>query len=197
MIRKAHPARREGGVRDLSRGRDHPRWSRRGRRPEAPSQTATPIIVGTKNFGEAFVLGELYKQALEAKGFDVSYKENIGSTELIQKALTSGKITLYPEYLGIAYTVTFKKKTFPASANATYATVKRLYTGQGLHGAAHDAVPGRRRGRRAPHHREEVRPEEGRRPEEGPRPDARGVPRVPHAGDRARRDEEALRRHRT
>jgi osmoprotectant transport system substrate-binding protein len=94
-------------------------------------KTATPIIVGTKNFGEAFVLGELYKQALEAKGFDVSYKENIGSTELIQKALTSGKITLYPEYLGIAYTVTFKKTKFPASANATYATVKRLYKGKG------------------------------------------------------------------
>src|SRR6188472_4213142 len=94
-------------------------------------QTATPIIVGTKNFGEAFVLGELYKQALEAKGFDVSYKENIGSTELIQKALTSGKITLYPEYLGIAYTVTFKKTKFPASANARYATVKRLYKGKG------------------------------------------------------------------
>ena len=38
-------------------------------------QTAqTPIIVGTKNFGEAFVLGQLYKQALEAKGFEVSYR---------------------------------------------------------------------------------------------------------------------------
>jgi len=33
--------------------------------------TAAPIIVGTKNFGEAFVLGELYKQALEATGLDV------------------------------------------------------------------------------------------------------------------------------
>ena len=86
--------------------------------------TATPIIVGTKNFGEAFVLGQLYKQALEAKGFDVSYKENIGSTELIQKALTSGKITMYPEYIGIAYTVTFKKKTFPKTAQATYATAR-------------------------------------------------------------------------
>jgi len=92
---------------------------------------ATPIIVGTKNFGEAFVLGQLYKQALEAKGFKVSYKENIGSTELIQKALTSGKITLYPEYLGIAYTVTFKKKSFPASAQATYAQVKKLYAAKG------------------------------------------------------------------
>jgi osmoprotectant transport system substrate-binding protein len=93
--------------------------------------TATPIIVGTKNFGEAFVLGQLYKQALEAKGFDVSYKENIGSTELIQKALTSGKITMYPEYIGIALTVTFKQKTFPKTAQATYAQVKRLYAKKG------------------------------------------------------------------
>jgi osmoprotectant transport system substrate-binding protein len=93
--------------------------------------TPTPIIVGTKNFGEAFVLGQLYKQALEAKGFKVSYKENIGSTELIQKALTSGQITLYPEYIGIALTVTFKQKTFPSSAMATYARVKKLYAAKG------------------------------------------------------------------
>ncbi len=93
--------------------------------------TQTPIIVGTKNFGEAFVLGQLYKQALEAKGFKVSYKENIGSTELIQKALTSGRITLYPEYIGIALTVTFKQKSFPASAAATYQRVKKLYAAKG------------------------------------------------------------------
>ena len=93
--------------------------------------SGTTITVGTKNFTEAFVLGQLYKQALEAKGFDVAYKENIGSTELIQKALTSGKITLYPEYVGIAYTVTFKKKAFPASAQATYGTVKSLYAKKG------------------------------------------------------------------
>src|SRR5437870_13706250 len=50
---------------------------------------ATPIIIGTKNFPEQYVLGQLYKQALEAKGFTVAgYKENIGSTELIAKALT-------------------------------------------------------------------------------------------------------------
>ena len=93
--------------------------------------TQTPIIVGTKNFGEAFVLGQLYKQALEAKGFKVSYKENIGSTELIQKALTSGRITLYPEYIGIALTVTLKQKTFPATAQATYARVKQGLAAKG------------------------------------------------------------------
>ena len=95
------------------------------------SQQQTPIIIGTKNFGEAFVLGQLYKQALEAKGFKVSYKENIGSTELIQKALTSGQITMYPEYIGIALTVTFKKKSFPKTAAATYQQVKRLYAAKG------------------------------------------------------------------
>ena len=99
-----------------------------GARSEA---TQTPIIVGTKNFGEAFVLGQLYKQALEAKGFKVSYKENIGSTELIQKALSSGRITLYPEYIGIALTVTLKQKTFPATAQATYTRVKHGYAAKG------------------------------------------------------------------
>lgn len=96
------------------------------------AQTATPIIVGTKNFGEAYVLGQLYKQALEAKGFKVQYKENIGSTELIGKALFSGKITLYPEYIGVALTATFGKKTIPATAQATFDQVKSLYEERGF-----------------------------------------------------------------
>ena len=145
----------------------------------APRTTqATPIIVGTKNFGEAYVLGQLYKQALEAKGFKVQYKENIGSTELIGKALTSGKITMYPEYIGVALTATFGKKTFPATAAATYDQVKKLYNAKGFTLTQDDAVPGRRRGRRAERDREEVRAQERRRPEEGPGADARRLPRV-------------------
>ena len=67
-----------------------------------PAQSAgTTVVLGTKNFGEEYILGQLYKQALEAKGFSVTYKENIGSTELIQTSLTSGKINMYPEYTGV------------------------------------------------------------------------------------------------
>jgi osmoprotectant transport system substrate-binding protein len=55
------------------------------------SQKATPIIVGTKNFPEQYVLGQLYKQALEAQGFTVKYKENIASTELIDTSLRAGR----------------------------------------------------------------------------------------------------------
>ena len=95
------------------------------------AQKATPIIVGTKNFPEQYVLGQLYKQALEAAGFDVQYKENIASTELIDTSLKSEKITMYPEYTGIMLSVTFKKKTLPKTAGATYALAKRLYAKRG------------------------------------------------------------------
>ena len=98
--------------------------------PAADSQS-TPIIVGAKNFPEQYVLGQLYRQALEAKGFDVQYKENIGSTELIDSALRSGKVTLYPEYVGISLSVVFKRKALPKTDAGTYALAKRLYARRG------------------------------------------------------------------
>ena len=85
--------------------------------------TAPTITVGTKNFTEAFVLGQLYKQALEAKGFKVAYKENIGSSELIDTALTSGKINFYPEYTGVLALNLAHAKS-PKTAAATYAAAK-------------------------------------------------------------------------
>jgi osmoprotectant transport system substrate-binding protein len=100
--------------------------------PAAPDRAqATPVTVGTKNFTEQYVLGQLYKQALEAKGIKVGYKENIGSTELIAKALTSGKITLYPEYTGVMLTVTFGRKSTPTTAAATYTLAKALWAKRG------------------------------------------------------------------
>ena len=98
--------------------------------PAAQSQS-TPIIVGAKNFPEQYVLGQLYRQALQAKGFEVQYKENIGSTELIDSALRSGKVTMYPEYTGIMLSVTFKRKTLPKTDAGTYALAKRLYEKRG------------------------------------------------------------------
>jgi osmoprotectant transport system substrate-binding protein len=92
---------------------------------------ATPIIIGTKDFPEQFVLGQLYKQALEAKGFKVQYKENIGSTELIDKSLRSGKVTFYPEYTGIMLHVTFGKTASPKTPLATYLAAKKLYEARG------------------------------------------------------------------
>jgi osmoprotectant transport system substrate-binding protein len=92
---------------------------------------ATPIILGTKDFPEQYILGQLYKQALEAKGFKVSYKQNVGSTELIDTALKSGKVTIYPEYTGVMLAVTFKRSTLPKTALGTYNLAKALYGKRG------------------------------------------------------------------
>jgi osmoprotectant transport system substrate-binding protein len=84
------------------------------------------VVIGTKNFPEEYILGQLYKQALEAKGFTVSYKENIGSTELIQTALTSGKINFYPEYTGVIVQNVFHHALSGNSEQATWALAKQL-----------------------------------------------------------------------
>jgi osmoprotectant transport system substrate-binding protein len=101
----------------------------------AAGTTATgseTIVLGTKNFTEQFVLGELYKQALEAKGFDVELKSNIGSTEIIDQALTANAINMYPEYTGTALTVVFGKQPGTAStAETTYAAAKAEYEKRG------------------------------------------------------------------
>jgi osmoprotectant transport system substrate-binding protein len=97
-----------------------------------PAAKAGPtIVIGTKNFPEEYILGQLYKQALEAKGFTVSYKESIGSTEVIQTALTSGKINMYPEYTGVIVQVVFHRATSANSAKATYNLAKKLEAGKG------------------------------------------------------------------
>src|SRR5918992_1584455 len=96
-----------------------------------PGEGKPPVTLGTKDFPEEFVLGELYKQALEAKGYTVNLKKNIGSTEIIDKSLTSDEIDGYPEYLGVSLAVTFRKDLIPKSAEQTYDLAKRLYEERG------------------------------------------------------------------
>jgi osmoprotectant transport system substrate-binding protein len=87
---------------------------------------ATPTVtIGTKNFTEQYVLGQLYKQVLEAKGYKVVYKENIGSSELIDAAFKSGKINFYPEYTGVLV-ANVAKQPLPKTAAATYAAAKKF-----------------------------------------------------------------------
>src|SRR2546423_1205061 len=60
-----------------------------------PGKGKPPITMGDKNFTEEFIIGEMYAQALRAKGFTVNLKPNIGSSELTFKALQSGQIQMY------------------------------------------------------------------------------------------------------
>ena len=89
------------------------------------------VTIGTKDFTEEFVLGNLYAQALEAQGYTVNLKENIGATEIIDKALTSSEIDAYPEYTGVSLSVVAKNDILAESPEQTAQLVKEFYEGRG------------------------------------------------------------------
>ena len=98
--------------------------------------SATPlakptVLVGNKNFTEEFILGQLYGQALAAKGFPVKYAGSLGSSELADTAIKSGKINLLPEYTGVIVQ-DIAKKTPGKTASAVYSQAKAFEQTRGL-----------------------------------------------------------------
>jgi osmoprotectant transport system substrate-binding protein len=106
---------------------------------DQPGKGKPGVTIGTKDFTEEFVLGNLYAQALEAKGYNVTLKENIGSTEIIDKALTSNQIDGYPEYTGVSLSVVAKNDVLAKSPEETQKLVKDFYEGRGQ--VVSDATP--------------------------------------------------------
>jgi osmoprotectant transport system substrate-binding protein len=64
-----------------------------------PGTGKPTVTIGDKNFTEQFLLGQLYRLALQADGFSVNLNPNIGPTEVTLQALGSGRLDMYPEYL--------------------------------------------------------------------------------------------------
>jgi osmoprotectant transport system substrate-binding protein len=76
------------------------------------ARAEAPLLrVGSKNFTEQLVAGELWAQALEAAGARVERRLNLGGTLIAQEALLAGQIDLYPEYTGTGLGVVLKEDT--------------------------------------------------------------------------------------
>ncbi|CAL9628083.1 hypothetical protein G3260_006175 [Streptomyces albus] len=90
------------------------------------------VVIGAKQFTEQWIIGEMYKQALTKAGYDVELKNNIGSTEIIDGALTSGQIDLYPEYTGVILQVLARDESIPHSARDTFVKAKAFQEKRGL-----------------------------------------------------------------
>jgi osmoprotectant transport system substrate-binding protein len=99
---------------------------------DQPGKGKPEVTIGDKNFTEQYILGELYAQALRAKGFTVKIKSNIGSSEIIDKALTSGKLDFYPEYTGVILSELAHAKKRPANPDEAYAAAKQFEEGRGF-----------------------------------------------------------------
>jgi osmoprotectant transport system substrate-binding protein len=97
-----------------------------------PGAGKPAVTMGDKNFTEEYILGSLYQEALQAKGYKVTLKGNIGSTEITYKALQSGQIQMYPEYTGVILTVIAGNTTAPHSAMQAYDEAKTYLQKHGL-----------------------------------------------------------------
>jgi glycine betaine/choline ABC-type transport system substrate-binding protein len=90
-----------------------------------PANNGIQLTVGSKNFTEEYILGNIYAQALQAAGYDVKTNLNLGSEVIAYKALQDGEISGYPEYTSTLLQSIFSKDTVPADAQAAYAQAKQ------------------------------------------------------------------------
>jgi osmoprotectant transport system permease protein len=90
-----------------------------------------PVVVGSKNFTEQVLLGEILGARLEALGFAVDRRLNLGGTSLCHAAVREGQIDAYVEYSGTALTDILKRPVSPDPA-AVLRAVREDYVRLGL-----------------------------------------------------------------
>jgi len=88
--------------------------------------------VGSKDFTEQLVLGQIALQALQANGFTVQDKTNVAGSDTCRKALLSGDFDMYWEYTGTAWLMLLGNESAPSSAQETYDKVKAADDANGI-----------------------------------------------------------------
>lgn len=87
------------------------------------------VTIGSKNFTEQLLIGEMYALLLEEEGFPVNRSLNLGGTLVAHEALVAGEIDLYPEYTGTGL-LNMLNLDVMKDPEEVYATVKDGYREQ-------------------------------------------------------------------
>jgi osmoprotectant transport system substrate-binding protein len=92
------------------------------------------LTIGSKNFPEQEILGEIYAQALSAAGYNVKSALNLGSETVALKAVKSGDISGYPEYASTALTSFFglEPEEVPSDATEAWEKARAEFEEEGL-----------------------------------------------------------------
>jgi osmoprotectant transport system substrate-binding protein len=88
-----------------------------------------PVVIGSKNFTEQLILGEMYAQLLEAAGIKVERSLNLGGTAVAHEALLAGEIDMYPEYTGTGLLTILEMDTM-SDPDEVFDVVKEAYAEQ-------------------------------------------------------------------
>src|SRR5688572_4331305 len=79
-----------------------------------PAGAAGEVTVGSKRFTESYVLGELVRQVLVDAGVSAVHRQGLGNTAVMEQALATRSIDLYPEYTGTIVRELLKKDGSPS-----------------------------------------------------------------------------------
>jgi osmoprotectant transport system permease protein len=98
-------------------------WAPRGRRGVAlmlaalfmcaAAHAADKLVVGSKRFTESYILGEIVRQTLQAQGIEAEHRQGLGNTGILEQALATGSVDLYPEYTGTIVRELLKREGNP------------------------------------------------------------------------------------
>jgi osmoprotectant transport system substrate-binding protein len=99
-----------------------------------PANAKVSLKIGSKNFTEQQVLGEIYAQGLAAAGYNTTTDLNLGDQDAALAALKGDEIDAYPEYTGTALTVFYKKDAadLPKDPQAAYEELKGDFAKDGI-----------------------------------------------------------------
>jgi osmoprotectant transport system permease protein len=92
---------------------------------------ADPVKVGSKRFTESYLIGEMVTQVLVASGTAAEHRQGLGNTGILEQALVSGAIDVYPEYTGTIVRELLKREGSDDAA-ATLEQINRWLAPRGL-----------------------------------------------------------------
>jgi osmoprotectant transport system permease protein len=78
------------------------------------AHAADAVVVGSKRFTESYILGEIVSQTLNSAGVSATHKQGLGNTGILEQALLSGAVDIYPEYTGTIVRELLKREGNPS-----------------------------------------------------------------------------------
>ena len=88
---------------------------------------ADKVVVGSKRFTESYILGEIVTQTLQGQGVAAEHRQGLGNTGILEQALMSGAVDVYPEYTG-----TIVRELLKRDGNPTLAELNTWLAPRGL-----------------------------------------------------------------
>ena len=144
---------------------------------QQPQGAALRIRLGTQDFPEAKIMGELWRQALAVNGYTVDLQKGVGPAAELDKLLQERKIDGHVAYTGTVLSVVAGQPVSGLDPEATYARARDFYAHPQHVDERHDAVREQGRDRHHPDLRAGQPAELRRRPQEADRPSGSGPAR--------------------